>query len=130
VRTHALQAFKNNKVRVLVATDIAARGLDIDRLPHVVNFELPYVPEDYIHRIGCTGRVGSNGAALPLVSAEEHKFLEGIQNLLKQRIGIASVPGFEPRENVAMPLVVRNNRVRRSQDNLGRPHNARPRVGN
>lgn len=130
VRTHALQAFKNNKVRVLVATDIAARGLDIDRLPQVVNFELPNVPEDYIHRIGRTGRAGSNGAALSLVSEEEHKFLEDIQKLLKQRICIDSVPGFEPRENRAMPPAVRNNRVRRSQDGLGRARITRPRVGN
>jgi len=96
-RTRALQEFKSNKIRVLVATDIAARGLDIERLPHVINYELPNVAEDYVHRIGRTGRAGSNGAALSLVSAEEYKLFEGIQKLLRQRIPITTVEGFEHR---------------------------------
>jgi len=96
-RTRALHEFKSNKIRVLVATDIAARGLDIERLPHVINYELPHVAEDYVHRIGRTGRAGSNGAALSLVSADEYKLFEGIQKLLQQRIPVTSVEGFEHR---------------------------------
>jgi len=79
-----------------VATDIAARGLDIDRLPHVVNFELPNVPEDYVHRIGRTGRAGEEGVALSLVSSEERKLLADIQRLLKRELPVEVVLGFEP----------------------------------
>jgi ATP-dependent RNA helicase RhlE len=85
-RTRALKAFKDGSVRVLVATDIAARGLDIDNLPHVVNFELPNVPEDYVHRIGRTGRAGLEGEALSLVSPEERDELRAIERMLKQSI--------------------------------------------
>jgi ATP-dependent RNA helicase RhlE len=95
-RTRALQDFKRGEVRALVATDIAARGLDIDRLPHVVNFELPNVPEDYVHRIGRTGRAGSDGAALSLVCPEENKLLADIQKLLRRKIPLHPVDGFEP----------------------------------
>jgi ATP-dependent RNA helicase RhlE len=95
-RTKALSDFKQGAVRVLVATDIAARGLDIDQLPHVVNFELPNVPEDYVHRIGRTGRAGADGAAISLVSADERKQLTDIQRLLKREIPTASMAGFEP----------------------------------
>ena len=84
-------------MRALVATDIAARGLDIDRLPHVVNFELPNVAEDYVHRIGRTGRAGSEGRALSLVSAEERGLLLDIQRLLRKDIPMEQIPGFEPR---------------------------------
>ncbi len=94
-RTRALADFKNGSVRTLVATDIAARGLDIDRLPHVVNFELPNVPEDYVHRIGRTGRAGSNGMAVSLVCAEEEELLTGIQRLLKLTIPVKKIEGFE-----------------------------------
>jgi len=87
-RTRALADFKSGAVQTLVATDIAARGLDIQRLPHVVNFDLPNVAEDYVHRIGRTGRAGSNGVALSLVSPEEQKLLLGIQRLLKQDIPV------------------------------------------
>jgi ATP-dependent RNA helicase RhlE len=96
-RTRALSDFKAGSVRALVATDIAARGLDIDRLPHVVNFELPNVAEDYVHRIGRTGRAGSEGRALSLVSAEEHGLLLDIQRLLRKDIPMEPIPGFEPR---------------------------------
>ena len=89
-RTKALAQFKDGSMRVLVATDIAARGLDIDQLPQVVNFELPNVPEDYVHRIGRTGRAGSSGAAVSLVDREELKFLKDIEKLIKQ-IGRAHV---------------------------------------
>ncbi|EGQ62099.1 ATP-dependent RNA helicase RhlE, partial [Acidithiobacillus sp. GGI-221] len=80
-RTRALAEFKEGKVQVLVATDIAARGIDISELPHVVNFELPHVPEDYVHRIGRTGRAGNNGQAVSLVSSEERKQLQDVEKL-------------------------------------------------
>jgi ATP-dependent RNA helicase RhlE len=95
-RTRALRDFKRGIVRVLVATDIAARGLDIDHLPHVVNFELPNVSEDYVHRIGRTGRAGKKGQAVSLVSVEEYPLLHGIERLLKQDLPKAVVPGYEP----------------------------------
>ena len=94
-RTKALAAFKARKVRVLVATDIAARGIDIDQLPHVVNFELPNVPEDYVHRIGRTGRAGNEGEAVSLVCAEEADYLRSIEKLIKAAIPQKTVEGFE-----------------------------------
>lgn len=95
-RNKALEYFKNGKVSVLVATDIAARGLDIDELPHVVNFDLPQVPEDYIHRIGRTGRAGSSGVALSLVCPEEAWYLVEIEKLLKRQIPRVADTGYEP----------------------------------
>ncbi len=95
-RTRALAEFKSGKVRVLVATDIAARGLDIDQLPHVVNYELPNVPEDYVHRIGRTGRAGNEGEAVSLVCVDEHKLLRDIERLLKRAIPRVVLPGYEP----------------------------------
>ena len=95
-RTKALAGFKEGSMRVLVATDIAARGLDIDQLPQVVNFELPNVPEDYVHRIGRTGRAGSSGAAVSLVDREELKFLKDIEKLIKREIPKVPVEGFTP----------------------------------
>ena len=95
-RTKALAAFKQGAIRVLVATDIAARGLDIDQLPHVVNYELPNVPEDYVHRIGRTGRAGNTGEALSLVCGEEKKLLADIERLIKTAIPKVMIPGFEP----------------------------------
>jgi ATP-dependent RNA helicase RhlE len=95
-RTRALADFKQGKVRVLVATDIAARGLDIDRLPHVVNFELPNVPEDYVHRIGRTGRAGNDGAAVSLVCVDEHRLLKDIERLLNRGLPRQMIPGYEP----------------------------------
>ncbi|MFT5676217.1 MAG: ATP-dependent RNA helicase RhlE [Paraglaciecola sp.] len=94
-RTKALAEFKNGKVRVLVATDIAARGLDIDQLPHVINYDLPNVPEDYVHRIGRTGRAGSSGEAISLVTQEEFPMLVDIELLIKQLINRKTIPGFE-----------------------------------
>ena len=99
-RTRALADFKANKIQVLVATDIAARGLDIVELPHVVNFELPNVPEDYVHRIGRTGRAGSEGEAISLVSADEVKLLSGIENLIRQTLVREIEVGFVPSHNV------------------------------
>lgn len=95
-RTKALAEFKTGKIRILVATDIAARGLDIDQLPQVVNFDLPNVAEDYIHRIGRTGRAGADGQAVSLVSADEFDSLAGIERLIKQIIPREFVDGFEP----------------------------------
>lgn len=94
-RTRALRDFKAGKIRVLVATDIAARGLDIERLPHVVNYELPHVPEDYVHRIGRTARAGQDGTAVSLVCIDEQKLLKDIEKLLKRDIKKEFVPGYE-----------------------------------
>ena len=94
-RTKSLADFKEGQVNILVATDIAARGLDVDQMPYVVNFELPHVPEDYVHRIGRTGRAGSPGNAISLVSAEESRELADIEKLIKTRIEVASVEGFD-----------------------------------
>ncbi len=94
-RTKALAGFKEGSIRVLVATDIAARGIDIPLLPHVVNFELPNVPEDYVHRIGRTGRAGANGIAISLVSHDEVPYLKDIQKLLKQQLPTGVIEGFE-----------------------------------
>ena len=95
-RTRALADFKAGVFRVLVATDIAARGLDIDRLPHVVNYELPNVPEDYVHRIGRTARAGQEGHAVSLVCVDEHKLLGDIERLLNYKIAKEVIPGYEP----------------------------------
>jgi ATP-dependent RNA helicase RhlE len=95
-RTRALGDFKSGKVRVLVATDIAARGLDIDQLPHVVNFELPHVPEDYVHRIGRTGRAGREGEAVSLVCVDEYPLLRDIERLLKRELPRVVIAGHEP----------------------------------
>jgi len=104
-RTRALSDFKANKARVLVATDIAARGLDIDKLPHVVNYELPHVPEDYVHRIGRTARAGMDGHAVSLVCVDEYRLLRDIEKMLQRRIDKESVPGFEPDPRIkAEPL--------------------------
>ncbi|WP_199611491.1 DEAD/DEAH box helicase [Flocculibacter collagenilyticus] len=95
-RTKALAEFKAGEVRALVATDIAARGIDIDQLPHVINFDLPHVPEDYVHRIGRTGRAGANGHAISLVCADEHKQLVAIEQLIQQHLTRKEVDGFSP----------------------------------
>ncbi|MBN2647544.1 MAG: DEAD/DEAH box helicase [Thiotrichales bacterium] len=101
-RIRALTDFKENALQVLVATDIAARGIDIDQLPHVINYELPKVAEDYVHRIGRTGRAGANGEALSLVCAEEQPELQGIENLINQLLPREILAGFEPKESVPM----------------------------
>ncbi|MFT6990935.1 MAG: ATP-dependent RNA helicase RhlE, partial [Paraglaciecola sp.] len=95
-RTKALADFKQGKVKALIATDIAARGLDIDQLPQVVNFDLPNVPEDYVHRIGRTGRAGATGQAISMVTQDEFKELVDIEILIKQLIQRKITPGFEP----------------------------------
>lgn len=95
-RTKALAGFKDGSIRVLVATDIAARGLDIPLLPHVINFELPNIAEDYVHRIGRTGRAGANGEAISLVSSDEIAYQKAIEKLLKQKLITTVIEGFEP----------------------------------
>ncbi|MFY7670688.1 DEAD/DEAH box helicase [Tenacibaculum sp. MEBiC06402] len=94
-RTKALKGFKENNIRVLVATDIAARGLDIPLLPHVINYELPNIPEDYVHRIGRTGRAGASGEAISLVSREELEYVKNIEKLLQQKLKIVELEGFD-----------------------------------
>ncbi|MCX5870012.1 MAG: DEAD/DEAH box helicase [Deltaproteobacteria bacterium] len=101
-RARALADFKAGKIRVLVATDIAARGLDISELPHVINFDLPKVPEDYIHRIGRTGRAGSTGEGISLVSADEVQLLAAIETLISQTLVREVVHGFIPNHNVPL----------------------------
>ncbi len=99
-RTKALASFKANEIRVLVATDIAARGIDIDQLPHVVNYELPNVPEDYVHRIGRTGRAGQSGEAVSLVCVDEHKLLKDIEKFIKSDIEKVDIEAFRPDPNI------------------------------
>jgi ATP-dependent RNA helicase RhlE len=106
-RTKALADFKSGDLQVLVATDIAARGIDIDQLPHVVNFELPNVPEDYVHRIGRTGRAGATGEAISLMCLDEEVFVKDIERLIKRSIPRETVPGFEaPASERAEPIVL------------------------
>jgi ATP-dependent RNA helicase RhlE len=100
-RVRALADFKAGRVAVLVATDLAARGLDIDALPHVVNYELPMVPEDYVHRIGRTGRAGADGVAISLVCVDEAPLLREIERLLRRTIAVEAVAGFEPDRSIA-----------------------------
>jgi ATP-dependent RNA helicase RhlE len=95
-RTKALSEFKDGSLQVLVATDIAARGIDIEQLPHVVNYDLPNVPEDYVHRIGRTGRAGATGEAVSLVCVDEHLMLKDIERLIKRELPREVIPGFEP----------------------------------
>jgi ATP-dependent RNA helicase RhlE len=122
-RTRALADFKAGAVRVLVATDIAARGLDIDQLPHVVNYELPNVPEDYVHRIGRTGRAGNDGQAVSLVCVDERKLLVDIERLLKRDLPKVEIAGYEVNPAIrAEPLRKPNARSAINQT-------AKPRAG-
>ena len=114
-RTKALDGFKKGSIRVLVATDIAARGLDIPLLPHVVNFELPNIPEDYVHRIGRTGRAGASGEAVSLVSADETTFLRDIEKLVGLRIPSEIIEGFEPDPNASTEPIKQGQNRQRSQ---------------
>ncbi len=125
-RTKALAQFKDGTVRVLVATDIAARGLDIDQLPQVINFELPNVPEDYVHRIGRTGRAGSSGAAVSLVDREELKLLKDIEKLIKREIPKVPADGWVQPEK-AEPEAPRAPRPQqRRPQNGGKPAQGKP----
>ena len=131
-RTKALADFKSGELRVLVATDIAARGIDIDQLPHVVNYELPNVPEDYVHRIGRTGRAGASGEAISLACVDEEIFLRDIQRLIRKEIPREVVKGFEPDPTErAEPILLGRMTIgvggNRRNGNGGRP--ARPPQG-
>ena len=114
-RTKALADFKSGAIRVLVATDIAARGLDIDQLPHVVNFELPNVPEDYVHRIGRTGRAGNVGEAISLVCIDERDFLRDIERLIKREISKVEIDGFAPDPSIKPEPVFKQRQQRTSR---------------
>ena len=119
-RTKALADFKAGKLTALVATDIAARGIDIDQLPHVVNYDLPNVSEDYVHRIGRTGRAGSNGVAVSLVCVDEHQMLRDIEKLIKQKLPQEVIAGFEPDPNaVAQPIQLRSQQHQQSRKPRG-----------
>jgi len=125
-RTKALANFKNNTIQVLVATDIAARGIDIEQLPHVINYELPNVPEDYVHRIGRTGRAGNQGEAISLVCIDEHLFLKDIEKLIKKDITKIAIEGFEVDKSIkAKPLSKRGQ-----QRAGGQNHSQKPRTRN
>ncbi|MBP1682025.1 MAG: ATP-dependent helicase RhlE [Proteobacteria bacterium] len=122
-RTKALADFKNGSIKVLAATDIAARGLDIDQLPHVVNLELPNIAEDYVHRIGRTGRAGNNGEAISLVCVDEHDYLRGIEKLINKKFEREIIEGFEPDPNIkAEPI--QQGRGQRPQGQPKRRDNA------
>ena len=123
-RTKALAGFKNGSVKVLVATDIAARGLDIPLLPHVVNFELPNISEDYVHRIGRTGRAGANGKAISLVSADETSYLRDIEKLIGEKIEVEIVEGFEPDPN-ASTQPIKQGQGRKGGSHRNRNSNSR-----
>jgi ATP-dependent RNA helicase RhlE len=126
-RTKALAGFKSGDVRVLVATDLASRGLDIEELPHVVNYELPHVPEDYVHRIGRTGRAGVTGEAISLVSPDEAPLLADIEKLLKRKLDRSPVPAFTPR--AAAPVEPRPQAHARQRSHT-QPHSAPRRDAN
>ncbi|MDN3494091.1 DEAD/DEAH box helicase [Winogradskyella bathintestinalis] len=132
-RTKALAGFKNGSVRVLVATDIAARGLDIPLLPHVINFELPNISEDYVHRIGRTGRAGAEGQAISLVSADETTYLHGIEKLIGESIEVEIVEGFEPDPNASTEPIKpgqNRNRNQRSSRNSNTRNSKKPKNSN
>ncbi|MEL7022250.1 MAG: DEAD/DEAH box helicase [Pseudomonadota bacterium] len=122
-RTRALQGFKSGEIRVLVATDIAARGLDIDKLPYVVNYDLPSVPEDYVHRIGRTARAGEDGYAASLVCVDDTKLFRDIEKLLGSYIEQQIVEGFEPDPNVKAAPAKRGGRPSRQSRNAPSSNN-------
>jgi len=129
-RTRALADFKAGAVRVLVATDIAARGIDIDKLPHVVNFELPNVPEDYVHRIGRTARAGREGHAVSLVCVDELKLLRDIEKMLGKNIEKINLPGYDVDPRIkAEPIQNGRGSGRRNPDNRGNSARGRGRAG-
>ena len=128
-RTKALADFKAGEVRILVATDIAARGLDIDQLPHVVNFELPNVDEDYVHRIGRTGRAGRSGEAISLVAPDEEKLLKSIERMTKQKIADGDLMGFDASAVEAEKPEVRERPDTRNSRNARAPRGDNPNGG-
>jgi ATP-dependent RNA helicase RhlE len=129
-RTRALKRFKDNELQVLVATDIAARGLDIEELPHVVNYDLPHVAEDYVHRIGRTGRAGASGEAVSLVSADDRPLLAAIERLIGRRIEQKTAAGFEAGSQSAAPASGEAQQNHRPRQERGRQQAAPARHGN
>jgi ATP-dependent RNA helicase RhlE len=135
-RTRALKRFKDQDLRVLVATDIAARGLDIESLPHVVNYDLPHVAEDYVHRIGRTGRAGAEGSAVSLVSHEDRSLMAAIERLMKRKVEQRAVPGFEPGAHSPRPQAEPQrpsrhqprHRAQGPQKKFGQPRSNAPRA--
>ena len=129
-RTRALSEFKDGTLQVLVATDIAARGIDIDQLPHVVNYDLPNIPEDYVHRIGRTGRAGATGEAVSLVCVDEHEMLRDIERLIKRELPRETIPGFEPDPLArAQPIQKRSGDMQGRRAPQGRSVAVNPRSG-
>jgi ATP-dependent RNA helicase RhlE len=128
-RTSALAALKEGRVRVLVATDIAARGIDVNALSHVVNFDVPALPEDYVHRVGRTARLTATGDALTLVSPDEEANLQEIESLVGARIERLRLPGFDystkPAERLEVPLAQRIAAIRAGRGPAGRPRSPR-----
>ena len=120
-RTRALEQFKAGEMRVLVATDIAARGLDIEALPHVVNYDLPHVAEDYVHRIGRTGRAGAEGEAVSLVGHEDRPLMAAIEKLMNRKVESKVVEGFEPGTVSSRPAEQRPQRQQPAQQRRGQP---------
>ncbi len=125
-RTKALADFKKGEIRVLVATDIAARGIDIDQLPHVINYELPNISEDYVHRIGRTGRAGNNGEAISLVCVDEHEYLANIEKLIKKDIQKVWLKGFKPDPSIKAEPINQGGRGKGGHSR-NRPRNSRRR---
>jgi ATP-dependent RNA helicase RhlE len=124
-RTKALAGFKGGSIKVLVATDIAARGLDIPLLPYVVNYELPNIPEDYVHRIGRTGRAGASGQAISIVSVDEFEYVRGIEKLLGEKLGNEIIEGFEPTESLQEILETKaSNKAQHQQGRSRNPKNS------
>jgi len=123
-RTKALRNFKDGTIKILVATDIAARGLDIPLLPHVINFELPNVPEDYVHRIGRTGRAGAAGEAISLVCSEETEYQSEIEKLLKEKLKSTVVEGFEPTDTAAPKRAASQSKGSFGKKNKGKKSNS------
>lgn len=124
-RTRALDRFKKGSLQVLVATDVAGRGIDIADLPYVVNYELPFIPEDYVHRIGRTGRAGKEGHAISLVCVDEHKLQRDIERVIKVKLQEEIIPGFEPDPNIAPKPLKRGGGTGRTIKGRYKPHSRR-----
>lgn len=120
-RVKSLEDFKNGAIRILVATDIAARGIDIDQLPQVVNFDLPNVPEDYVHRIGRTGRAGNQGQAISLVCIDEHEYLKSIERLVKHEIPKVIIPNFQPDPTIKAQPITHGRQMAPQRKFTGKP---------
>ncbi|MFV8343968.1 DEAD/DEAH box helicase [Flavobacterium sp. XS2P39] len=129
-RTKALAGFKNGSLTALVATDIAARGLDIPLLPHVVNFELPNIPEDYVHRIGRTGRAGASGEAISLFSPDETTFLRDIEKLVGMKLPVENIKDFEPDPNASTEPIKQGQGRQQRFSNPKKTNTANSRSGN